>query len=103
MKAILIACAALLGGCATNDYAQPHELTNVEVCEAFFYAEGDYAAAAGAEATSRGLRCPDYRDAIAQARRDRQAAGAQVWLENRPRTTSCTSYRVGNGVQTNCR
>jgi uncharacterized lipoprotein YmbA len=106
---LMVLAAALLAGCATQQYSQPHELTNVELCEAFFYATEDYAAAAGQEATNRGVRCAEYRDAVAQYRRDRDTQRATATLDYLrrnpmapPDPVKCRSYRVGAEVRTVC-
>lgn len=109
MKRALIATCLALAGCATQ-YAQPDELTNVELCEAFFYATEDYAAAAGQEATRRGVRCAEQRDAVAHLRRDREAGRAAAtldWLRRNPAAppapVTCRSMRVGAQIETVCR
>lgn len=112
MKRVAILTALLLAGCATQDHAAPSELTNVELCEAFFYAPEAYAAAAGQEATSRGVRCAEYRDAVATMRQGRDAARQQAasqMLLSRPGYQAppapiiCRSSPAGGGVQTICR
>lgn len=114
MKRVMMMVAGLvLAGCETAALA-PQELTNVQLCDAFFHAPEPYATQAGQEATSRGVRCPEYRDAVAHYRQSRQAAAAEAWLASRPRpsptpiyqprtSVHCTTTTAGGMASTTCR
>lgn len=118
MRTMILATTIAVAGCASAPPA-PSELTNVQLCEAFFYAGEPYASQAGQEATFRGVRCVEYRDAVAQYRQAREAARRQAMQEALryrpppityqpvqpqpvPRATYCTTQRIGNQLQTVC-
>jgi hypothetical protein len=136
MRTAVLASFALAGlaGCATSapSAPAPSELTNVQLCEAFFYAGEQYAAQAAQEATNRGVRCVEYRDAVAQYRQGREAARQQAMREAlvsrpppviyhyqpvqpmlvqpplvmpapMPQPIHCTTQRVFNQIETTCR
>lgn len=101
----LIPLVAVLAGCAITpqDMAQR---SNFEVCR--FTMGGPHSQVAHYEAQRRGLDCAPLYPAIA-AQQQREAAAlsnaAQFFTPRQApasRPTNCTSYRIGNTVQTEC-
>jgi hypothetical protein len=96
--------ALAIAGCASADYVA-HQ-SNFDVCRLSM--GGPHAQTADAEAARRGLDCRQYYGAI-NAQRANEAAAVNNFLRSTQpppapsATTNCTSYRVGNTVQTNCR
>jgi hypothetical protein len=102
---IMIAAAVLLAGCA---HRQPSEVSNFDLCR-YVMGGGQNGRIAEAEAARRGLDCAPYFPAIAAQRQSEAAAlnqAAQYFAPRPaplPQSMNCTSYRVGNTVQTDCR
>jgi hypothetical protein len=103
---IRIALVSLaLAGCAASPQHMAAQ-SNFDVCR--FSMGGPHAAVADAEARSRGLDCTPYYPAINQ-RQANQNAATQNFIRSmqqpapamRP-PVNCTSYRIGNTVQTQC-
>lgn len=103
----LVALSVLvLSGCA----ASPEQMagqSNYDVCR--FTTGGPHAAVADAEARRRGLDCQPFYPAIMQQKAAQNAA-TQSWIRSTqqpvyqmPQPVNCTSYRIGNTVQTQCR
>jgi hypothetical protein len=100
---LAILTAAMLAGCAT--VIPPHQATNEDVCRNLAIPE--YAPTAQQEARRRGLDCGPY---FAQREAQSRALNNAAQFFNRPapaiqpspRPLNCTSYRVGNTVQTDC-
>jgi hypothetical protein len=81
-------------------------MTSAQLCEAFFFPPSEAAgAAAGEEATRRGVRCAEYRDQAIQMQQQREVGhweAVQQMLQRRPPPVMCRSMRVGASVQTVC-
>jgi hypothetical protein len=125
MRLLIPAAALVLAGCATTT---PETLeqriwraSNMELCEAVFFAPPNVAGPADHEARNRGVNCADHQHAVFTLRAQKEAnraAAAQILLSRppvtyqpyqvpvptiqRPRQTSCTSRNVGGTVYTDC-
>jgi hypothetical protein len=112
----MIPAVLVLAGCATQPPTRPvTSASNVELCEAVMYGQGDQVSIPQGEIARRGINCQDYMPAIMQAQQNR-AQAAQILL-SRPapqpyqlqpyqmqqRQTTCTTQRIGNQLQTVCR
>jgi hypothetical protein len=111
MRPIILAAVVTLAGCASSpDYVARQ--SNWDVCRLSM--GGPHSAAAEVEARNRGVDCAPMYPAI-QATEARRAAAAAQMLQSRPayqpyqaqpyqmpQQTTCTSYRVGNSVETRC-
>jgi hypothetical protein len=100
--------ALVLTGCAMTPQ-QMQSQSNWDVCR--FTMGGPHAGVAEAEMRYRQLDCSPMYPAIAAQQQNMNQA-AQNYLRSTqqpayqmqvPRQTSCTSYRIGNTVQTDCR
>jgi hypothetical protein len=103
MKPAIPLVALLLVGCASSpEYVA--QKSNFDVCRLTM--RGPHARNAELEAQKRGLNCTAYYPAIQQQMANENAAiqNMQRALQPppRPAATNCTSYRVGNTIQTNC-
>jgi hypothetical protein len=100
---IAILSALFLAGCANSpDYVARQ--SNYDVCRLTM--GGPHSRNAEAEAARRGVDCAPLYPAI-QAREGARDAAVQNYLRSTqpapiPQPRSCTSYRVGNTVQTDC-
>jgi Asp/Glu/hydantoin racemase len=123
MKALLaLSAAALIAGCAAPPTIEQlretaQGLPIVRLCAATIYQGPPYSTLAGEELQRRGIpSCDPYRAdvqqfmALQQAdQQQRRAAAMQIYQQmqaNRPQppqSVNCTSYRLGDTVQTNCR
>jgi hypothetical protein len=105
MRYTLIA-AAMLAGCAATPQ-QMAQQSNWDVCR--FTMGGPHSQVAQNEASRRGLDCAPLYPAIAAKMQAENAAIANFQRSINPppaplpRQTNCTSYRVGNTIQTDCR
>jgi len=112
MRIALCLCAVAVTGCMTieDHRAAAAGSSNFQVCRAYFVAPAAIAGVAREEAARRGLDCAPFAQAVMQSERANDAATnalARQLLAPRPspipQQTSCTSYRVGNTIQTDCR
>jgi hypothetical protein len=116
MKYLPLLVIVLAGCAATPEQARQAlpSASNYEVCESAFLAGGEVGRMAQQEAIRRGLRCREYEQAVFQARAKRAAAvdaivqqqasqPAPVFQPTTRPPVSCTSYRIGTNVQTDCR
>lgn len=106
MKRLSILSLVLAAGCASSpEYVAGQ--SNFNVCRLTM--GGPHARAADAEAARRGLDCRQYYGAIQQQLANENAAtnaairALQPQPVRRAAPTNCTSYRVGNTIQTDCR
>lgn len=102
MRVLLSISALILAGCAGPIPAD--QVSNFDLCR--YTMGGPYARSAEAEAARRGLDCRPYYGAIQQQQANQNAAMQQYLNTLQPRPSpavNCTSYRVGNTVQTDCR
>lgn len=106
MRSLLLIPALLSAGCATTQ-TDPRQVSNWDIC-AYTMNGGNDAAVAQAEANRRGLDCAPYYQAIL-ARRQAQSQALQNaanYFAPRPAPAptmmNCSSYRIGNTVQTDC-
>lgn len=105
MKLATLTCA-LLAGCAFTPQQMARQ-SNYDVCR--FTMGGPHSAVADAEARRRGLDCSSMYGAIAAQEQARNAATANFLRSINPpprpapAPINCTSYRIGNTVQTDCR
>lgn len=119
---ILGAAIAGLAGCATEPpvplEVRVQQVSNLDLCRAVYQAPANIGAVARDEAARRGVNCTDYMAMIVQQDQARAAAGAALLARPAPvippltyqpaptmqvpRQINCSSYRIGNTVQTNC-
>jgi hypothetical protein len=115
MRRLLLPVILLVGGCATEESlrATVGNASNFQLCRAIMLAPQNVANIARGEAASRNLDCAPYAGLIMQNQQASDAATSQA-IQNLlrpapppqiqlPQQTNCTSYRIGNTVQTNCR
>jgi hypothetical protein len=102
----LVTLAAVLAGCAATPQ-QMAQQSNFDVCR--FTMGGPHSAVAQNEAARRGLDCTPLYPAIAAQMQAQNAATANMLRALQPRPApsfpqpiSCSSYRLGNRVQTDC-
>ncbi len=111
MRLAILTAAALFAGCAaplTVTSEQMAVASTWDVCR-YTTMGGTLAPMAQGEVNRRGADCGPVYQAMTQQRASEAAAlnnAAQYF--NRPppplpQTTNCTSYRVGNRVETTCR
>jgi hypothetical protein len=106
MRALLLIPALLVAGCAATPQ-QMAQQSNWDVCR--FTMGGPHSQVAQHEAQRRGLDCTPLYPAIAAQMQAQNAATANFIRSINPppaqfpRQTNCTSYRIGNTVQTDCR
>lgn len=105
MRLFCVLSVAALAGCAAPIPAD--QVSNFDLCR--YTMGGPYARSAEVEAARRGLDCRPYYPAIQQQRANQNAATQQFIQSLQPPRApaprppvSCTSYRVGNTVQTDC-
>jgi hypothetical protein len=105
-RPLAILLALLLAGCAAATPEQMAAQSNFDVCR--FTMGGPHAAVADAEARRRALDCQPYYPAIQQQQANQNAA-TQNFIRSMQQpapviqpTVNCTSYRIGNTVQTRC-
>lgn len=103
MKAIFALSVIVLVGCAGSpEYVASR--SNWDVCRLSM--GGPHARYAEAEAARRGLDCRPYYGAIQGQLANENAAVQGLLRSNQPpprkAPTNCTSYRIGNTVQTDC-
>jgi hypothetical protein len=111
-----------LAGCATEPpvplEVKVQQVSNVDLCRAVYYAPANVGMVARDEASRRGINCMDYMPVIVQQDQARAAADSAVTARplpvippltfqpaqtiQAPRPINCSSYRLGNTVQTNC-
>lgn len=130
MRLLALACSAALVGCATEPKPLPvltpdiaQQMSAADLCLGLSTFRPGNASVAQQEVYRRGINCNDHAAAIQalqQARAQREAVILQNSLNRpayqpyqvnpyqiptpqMPRQTNCTSYRVGNTVQTDCR
>lgn len=121
MRLLIPVAALVLAGCATTP---PETLeqriwraSNMELCEAVFFAPPNVAGPADHEARNRGVNCADHQQAVFTLRAQKEAnraAAAQILLSRpppvyqpmpthqMPQRTTCRSRVVGNQVVTDC-
>jgi hypothetical protein len=105
MRLAILTAAALLAGCAATPQ-QMAQQSNYDVCR--FTMGGPHSAVADAEARRRGLDCASMYGAISAQEGARNAATANFLrsINPPPRQQSaplnCTSYRMGNSIETSC-
>jgi len=102
----------LVAGCAATPEQVAQALpsmSNIEICRGVMIASGQKAAMAQGEAARRGLNCSQYFGAI-QQQDAQQNAAVQNYIQSLkppapgfPATTNCTTVRIGNTLQTQCR
>lgn len=122
MRAVIAAAAVILAGCATEPPVplelKVQQVSNLDLCRAVYQAPAHVGAVAREEAGRRGINCTDYMAMIVQQDQARAAAAAAVLARPAPvippltyqpaptmqvpRQINCSSYRIGNTVQTNC-
>ena len=103
MRLAILTAAVMLAGCAVP----AAQVADFELCE-YTMSGGNDAMVAQREARRRGLDCKPFYSAILQRRQAQSNAlnnAAQYF--NRPsapiqRPLNCTSYRMGNSVETSC-
>ncbi len=105
MRLAIFLAPLALAGCITM---APHEMarqSNYDVCR--FSMGGPHAAVADGEARSRGLDCSQMYGAITARERANNDAVNNYLRATRPpppaHPVNCTSYRVGNQIETTCR
>lgn len=103
MKLWTIGVALLLAGCASPDYVARQ--SNYNVCRLSM--GGPHSRYAEAEASRRGLDCRQYFGAIQQQQANENAAIQNYLRSTQPAPAprppvNCTSYRIGNRVETQC-
>lgn len=102
---LAILTAAVLAGCAATPQQMAQE-SNWNVCR--FTMGGPHSQVAQQEAQRRGLDCTPLYPAIAAKLQAENAAVANFQrainppMQPFPRQTNCTSYRMGNTIQTSC-
>lgn len=113
--AIALACLAL-AGCATQSMEQAvAAASNIDLCEAVYYAPRELSVMSSQEQARRGIACTDYTQAIETRRMQRAAVAAQPrpvqQFQWQPQTlapiqtqrqTVCNTVRIGNQLQTVC-
>lgn len=120
MRRLLLLAPILFAGCAGPSAEEAMRIvansSDFSLCEDQVIAPARYQGIIAAEVNRRGVSCGQYMQAIAIRQ---QAKANQLANENAatanflrainpppapfPRQTNCTSYRVGNTVQTDCR
>lgn len=102
MRSVLLACL-VLGGCASSPEYVARQ-SNFDVCRLTM--GGPHSRAAEEEAARRGVDCRPLYPAISARQAQENAAVQQYINSTRPApispSKSCTTYRAGNTLQTDC-
>lgn len=116
MKA-LIPLVLLCGCAAVPVHEKVKQVSDIQVCEAVFFAPPHVAAVARDEAALRRINCADYQALVMQHRNEQAARNAAMgqlgrqlmtpppapaFAPLRPFGTTCRTIRMGDMLQTQC-
>jgi hypothetical protein len=103
-----VVIAALLAGCATVPVEQRvTQVSNVQVCEAVYFAPPRVAQVAAQEAQRRGIDCAQFQALVIEHRQRQAAQSAAMQQMSRQllapqNTATCTTIPCGMGTRISC-